>query len=77
MSVKLTALAVAAAALLSACATGPGGNHYAMEYNNLNRDCRSRGGILAPLANTPTGNPGADYACRIHGGGTHLQPRSS
>jgi hypothetical protein len=67
----MTRLALAALALLTltACA-GAANSRYAAEVDRLEGECRARGGILTPIPGSleRSGNPGANYACTIHGG---------
>lgn len=54
-----------AALLLAACASTEGGNVYAQQYRDLERDCAARGGILLPSTGPQSSNAAADYACSL------------
>lgn len=62
----------AAAVLLGACATAPGGTRYGAELARLEQDCRARGGVLVPGLRDSSSNPAANFTCQRHGGASRL-----
>ena len=73
---RTAAPVIALAAALSACASSGGkiaANSYGSDMAKLQSECDTRGGILTPT-NRLTGRPETDYACRINGGASRLQP---
>ncbi len=66
MRIPIASAPLALGLALSACATGPGGDHYNEELRRLAADCEARGGVLSPTG-SQSGRPQLDNVCRITG----------
>ena len=70
----IAALALVAPLALSACATGRTLPTYQQEYDKLDAECRTRGGILTP-SGAQSGRPQTDNICKINGPATRIPNR--
>jgi len=64
----MRAAVVLMAAVLSGCATAPGGERRETELSQLRRECRKQDGILFPIPGAASGQVRADWYCEMHGG---------
>ena len=69
---RATIAFASAAALLSACASAPGGTRYGAEMERLEQECRARGGVLVPGPRVSSSNPAANYTCQRYGGASRI-----
>ncbi|MGW8706322.1 hypothetical protein ACWGLL_12895 [Brevundimonas sp. NPDC055814] len=65
------AAVIAAPLALVACASGRPLPTYQQEMDQLEAECRDRGGILSPTG-LQTGRPQTDYVCKITGGASRI-----
>jgi len=65
------AAVIAAPLALAACASGRPLPTYQQEMDQLEAECRDRGGILSP-SGRQTGRPQTDYVCKITGGASRI-----
>lgn len=65
------AAVIAAPLALVACASGRPLPTYQQEMDQLEAECRNRGGILSPTG-LQTGRPQTDYVCKITGGASRI-----
>lgn len=74
MRIPISVTAILGAALaVSACATtAENAQTYNEELTQLSADCEARDGIIVPIGNNMTGDPRADYACRLPSGAGRL-----
>ncbi|MGX1746315.1 MULTISPECIES: hypothetical protein [unclassified Brevundimonas] len=65
------AAVIVAPLALAACASGRPLPTYQQEMDQLDAECRDRGGILSPTG-LQTGRPQTDYVCKITGGASRI-----
>jgi hypothetical protein len=65
------AAVIVAPLALAACASGRPLPTYQQEMDQLEAECRDRGGILSPTG-LQTGRPQTDYVCKITGGASRI-----